>query len=160
MNVCLHLCNHHPDQGNFNFHHLQDSLCFSQSILFSTKVATVMVLITIVLLVLELHISGIVYYVCYCFGLLLFKIMSEIHLWVGTIINLYFTEVENRIRRFKQLAQSFAAGQIQDLNPRDLNPELAVLPTELRITINFMQQSMFSCLYFIQILDLPMHCNY
>lgn len=101
MNVCLHLCNHHPDQGNFNFYHLQDSLCFSQSILFSTKVATVMVLITIVLLVLELHISGIVYYVCYCFWLLLFKIMSEIHLCVDTIINLYFTEVENRIRRFK-----------------------------------------------------------
>lgn len=114
----------------------------------------------IVLLVLELHVSGIIHYICSCFWLLLFKIMSEIHLWVGSTINLNFTDVENRIRRFKQLAQSFAAGQIQDLNPRDLTPELAVLPIELRIKIKFMQQSMFSCLYFTQILDLPMHCNF
>ena len=34
----------------------------------------------------------------------------------------------------KQLAQSYAARQIQDLNPSYLIPELAVLTTEQRIT--------------------------
>ena len=78
--------------------------------------------------------------------------VCEVHLWVGTIINSY--RCRNRFGKVKQLAQCYAAGQIQDLNPSDLTPELAILPTELRIS------DKVSCLFLVQILDLLMHCHH
>ena len=45
----------------------------------------------------------------------------------------------------KQLAQSYAARQIQDLNPNYLIPELAVLTTEQRITDEVSSYIFFFC---------------
>lgn len=66
----------------------------------------------------------------------------------------------NRIRKVKELAQSYASGQIQDLNPRALTPELAFLSTELRISDKLHATEHFSCLYFVQNLDLLIRCHH
>lgn len=141
------LCKHHPEQGKFHFYHLEGSLvlllCQYPS---PTKVAISLTSITIVLLILELHISEITYYLLYCFWFLLNMSVRFINL-LFYIINLLFYRHRNRFGMVKQLAQSYAARQIQDLNPSYLIPELAVLTTDQRIT-----DEVSSYFYFVQTL--------
>lgn len=101
MFIYSQLCNRHPNQGRFHFCHPEGSLCIFPVSTLPHKGSHYSDSSTIVLLVLELHVSGIIYYALSCFWLFLFNIMSEIHPWVNTIINLYFTDVDNRIRKFK-----------------------------------------------------------